>query len=76
MSVAINKRRMSAAPTDGTHVIVYGKHCDDCDEWHLGFCEVYMNGAHGWYNLLGYPSEPEWWVPLPDGYEQKTEPET
>jgi hypothetical protein len=52
---------MGTAPKDGTHVIAFGTHYNESDILCVGYCEVYFNGVHGWYNFLGYPSTPEYW---------------
>lgn len=66
---------MDSAPKDGTHILAYGTHEDDCGERNVGFCEVYYNGMHGWYNITNYPSYPEFWLPLLCGHERNSEGE-
>lgn len=60
------KQNMDSAPKDGTHILAYGKHLNDCDDRNIGFCEIYwLAELNGWYNITNYPSMPEWWLPLP-----------
>ncbi len=63
---------MSEAPKDGTHIIAYGKHENDCGDECIGFCEVYYDGVLGWYNITYYPSEPDFWFEVPEGYKKET----
>ena len=53
------------APKDGTHIIGYGTHENDCGDHELGFCEIYWVDRC-WYNITHYPSDPVAWMPLPE----------
>lgn len=77
MSADLTPRCMGSAPKDGTHILSYGYHGNDCwnGDWledaksgaaSVGWAEVYADKNGGWYNLTGYPSKPVIWIPLPD----------
>ena len=57
---------IESAPTDGTHILLYGEHWDDTDERNVGWCEGYMDGCHGWYHIASLPSYPTHWMELPE----------
>lgn len=69
----LDKIGMESAPKDGTHIVAYGIHYDDCNLRNWGFCEIYIlfeDGFNrGWYNICGYPSEPEYWIGVAEAKE-------
>ena len=62
----MNMQPIDTAPTDGTHILLYGDHEDDMGEFNHGLCEGYMNSCHGWYHIVGLPSYPTHWCEIGD----------
>lgn len=56
---------IKSAPTDATHILLYGAHEKCAGKQYLGWCEGWSHDGQ-WFNLLGFPSHPTHWMELPE----------
>lgn len=71
----IDFKQMSEAPKDGTHIIAYAEH-QTHDGRYTGFCEIFYrtnDDWEGWYSILEFSCEPQFWFEVPKAYKNKTE---